>query len=162
MTIADQNRAGAAQADAAWIRTQVERARSATEAAVKKLGLGDDAAREMANGGGLMLDGWVSTVTVMPLRSGQENDAAPLLVTLDTGRDASVLEPDELPGLMVLASTLLAHRAAVGFAPHGSLCLHRVVQPSEAGAEGIEQALRHVWHLARLLWQSAPADAEVQ
>jgi hypothetical protein len=148
--------------DVAWTNAQIERARRVTEAAVRRLGGSDDVAREVANGGGLLLEGWTGTVSVLPIRSGQAGDAAPLLVTLDTGRELASIDADELLGLLGLASTLLAHQSAIGYGPFGTLCLHRIVQPSQAEAESLEQALRHVWHLARLLWQEPASEAGVQ
>jgi hypothetical protein len=146
-----------------WIAAQAERARRTTEAAVKKLGVGDDVAREVANGGGLFYEGWIGTIALLPIRSEQHPDAAPLLVTLDTGRAFGDIDAQELAALLMLAPTLLAHGTAIGPSMHGSLCLHRIVQPAQADAQGLEQALRNSWHLARLLWQDRSADhQEVQ
>jgi hypothetical protein len=145
-----------------WIRAQTERARRTTEAAVRKLGVGDEVAREVANGGGLLFEGWVATIALLPMRCEQGPDAAPLLVTLDTGRAFDKIEAQELAALLMLAPALLAHGTSVGASIHGSLCMHRVVPPAQADAQGLEQALRSAWHLARLLWRDATADQEMQ
>lgn len=143
-----------------WITAQADRARRITEAAVRKLGVGDEVAREVANGGGLLYEGWIGTIALLPMRSAQDPDAAPLLVTLDTGRAFADVPAQELAGLLMLAPTLLAHGAAVGASLRGTLCLQHVVPPGQADAQGIEQALRNTWHLARLLWQDHRADEQ--
>ncbi len=143
----------------AWTAQQVQRARALTAQAVRGLGAPDEVAQAVAAGGGLMVDGWVASVSVLPIRDGQADDVAPLLVTLNTRREFATLTADELAGLLALSSTLLAHQASVGFTPEGQLCLYRVVQPAQSSAQALEQALRHAWHLGRLLWD-APATAQ--
>jgi hypothetical protein len=145
-----------------WIEAQAERARRTTEAAVKKLGVGDEVAREVANGGGLLYEGWIATITLLPMPSAQDPNAAPLLVTLDTNRPFGEVPPQELAALLTLAPTLLANGVAMGASMRGTLCLQRVVAPAESDAQGLEQALRNTWHLARLLWQDEGTDTEVQ
>jgi hypothetical protein len=145
-----------------WLAAQAERARRATEAAVKKLGVDDDMAREVANGGGLLFEGWIATITLLPMPSAQDPNAAPLLVTLDTDRPFGEVPAQELAALLTLAPTLLAHGVAMGASLRGTLCLQRVVAPAESDAQGLEQALRSTWHLARLLWQDEGTETEVQ
>lgn len=145
-------------ADDAWTARQLERTSNHTRDAVRALGAPPELAEAVAQGGGLMVDDWFATVSVLPIREGRGDDAAPVLVTLNTQRELASLTAEELLGLMALSSTLLAHQAAVGFTPEGRLCLNRVVPPEAANAAGIEQAIRHVWHLARLLWDAPPAQ----
>jgi hypothetical protein len=160
MTAATSSRAGVADiasgADPSWLQAQVERARTITEAAVRRLGLSDDVAREVARGGGLMLDGLVGSVTVMPIGSGNPEDTAPLLITLDTGVPAASLPAEEVFATMALSSTLLAHRVSAGLSLHGTLCLYRVVHAADAPA--LEQGLHEAWHLARLMWHDASSS----
>jgi hypothetical protein len=150
----------ASGADPSWLEAQVERARTITEAAVRKLGSSDDVAREVAHGGGLMLDGLVGSVTVMPIGSGRLEDTAPLLITLDTGVQCASLPAEEVFATMALSSTLPAHRVSVGLSLHGTLCLYRVVHAADAPA--LEQAFHEAWHLARLMWQEASPSLGAQ
>jgi hypothetical protein len=162
MTTFAQRRAETSASDPNWMLTQVRRAALLTSQASLSLGLSKADADEVARGGGISLDGVVGTVSVLPILESAQKDTAPLLVTLNTGRPLASLAPDELIALLALAPTLGVFQASIGCDPGGALCLFRLIRPEDVSKDGIAAALRHAWHLAKLVWGDAPAQQGAQ
>lgn len=162
MTTRTQRPAQAAASDPNWMLTQVRGAALLTAQASLSLGLSKADANEVARGGGISLDGVVGTVSVLPILESAHKDTAPLLVTLNTGRPLVSLAPQELTALLALAPTLSVFQASIGCDPSGALCLFRLIRPEDVSKDGIAQALRHAWHLAKLVWGDAPGRQGAQ
>lgn len=140
-----------------WLNEQTQRAVHFTSQALQSLGLPADEARQAAQGGGVMLNGMVCSVGLMPLPGSTPGAPAPLMVTLNTGRTLGELSLEDGTAMLSLAPMLSLFHAAVGCDAAGRLCLFRQVPAQEVSADGLADAVRHAWHLAQLVWGDLPA-----
>jgi hypothetical protein len=149
--------AAASPTHTAWLAAQARQALALAQQAVTSMGVAADVAAEVGRGGGIELDGLVATFGVLPAPQERPGAAAPLIVTLSTRRPLGDVSFAEATALLSLAPTLVSFGACVGCDAHGHLCLFKLVTAEEVSAKGLEAALRHAWHLAKLVWAPAPA-----